>query len=147
MCANVVLRGMDTIPTEERRLYEISYTSQGAEEEEKNVQRDLRDIVEKQGGMVQDAQSQKKYRGFSRGFMHIIAAPSLVERIEAAIRAFSSPILKRVLLVRWEKTAPHLRGHAFMRKPSIKQEERGEGEERRADEIDKQIDELLEKQL
>lgn len=135
---------IDTIPTEERRLYEITYVARGTEEEERNVPRDLRDTVEKHGGMVQNTQPPKKYRGFSRGFMHIIAAPSLVGHIEAAIRALSSPALTRTLLARWEKTVPQNRGHhAFIRKPSIPQKE----EERRAIEIDKQLDELLEKQL
>lgn len=135
---------VDTISTEERRLYEITFVARGTEEEEENVPRDLRDIVEKHGGMVQDAQAPKKYRGFSRGFMHIIAIPSLVGRIEAAMRALPSSTLKRTLLVRWEKTAPQRQGrHMFIRKPSIPQKE----EERRDIEIDKQLDELLEKQL
>lgn len=133
---------MDTIPSEERRLYEISYAAQGTEEEEENIPRELQDVIEKQGGIVQDAQSPKKYRGFSRGFMNIIAAPSLASRIETAIRALPSPALKQTLLVRWEKTA-QTRHHAFMRAPSVPQKE----EERRAVEIDKQLDELLEKQL
>ena len=138
---------MDTIPTEERRLYEISYATQGTEEEEENLQRDLRDIVEKQGGMVQDAQPPKKYRGFSRGFIHIIASPSLASRIEAAARTLPSPVLKRTLMVRWEKTAPQLRGrHAFMRKP-LGAQSGSQKEEERAIEIDKQLDVLLEKQL
>lgn len=137
---------MDTIPTEERRLYEITYVARGTEEEEGNVSRDLRDIIEKHGGMVQDAQPPKKYHGFSRGFMHIITAPSLIERIEVAIRTLPSSAHTRVLLARWEKTTPQGRGrHAFMRKPSIPQKEKEE--ERRAIEIDKQLDELLEKQL
>lgn len=135
---------MNAIPTEERHLYEITYVARGTEEEEENIQRDLRDIIEKHGGMVQDAQLKKKYRGFSSGFIHIIAVPSLVERIEAAVRALPSPALRRALLVRWEKTAPQGHGHrAFIRKPSMPQKE----EERRAIEIDKQLDELLEKQL
>lgn len=138
---------MDTIPTEERRLYEISYATQGTEEEEENVPRDLRDIIEKQGGMVQDAQPPKKYRGFSRGFIHMIASPSLAARVEAAVRALPSPAFKRALMVRWEKTAAQLRGRrAFIRKPSIPQSG-SQKEEERAIEIDKQLDELLEKQL
>lgn len=139
---------MDTIPTEERRLYEIGYTSHGTEEEEESVPRDLRDIVEREGGMVQDTQPPKKYRGLSRGFMRIIAIPSLVEGIQAAVRALPSPALKQVLLVRWEKTAPQSRGrHAFIHKPSVPQKEKGQEEERRDYEIDKQLNELLEKQL
>lgn len=135
---------MNAIPTEERRLYEITYVTRGTEEEEGNVSRDIRDIVEKHGGMVQDAQPPKKYYGFSRGFIHIIAAPSFVERIEAAIQVLSSRAPTRVLLARWEKTAPQGRGRRpFIRKPSIPQKE----EERRDIEIDKQLDELLEKQL
>lgn len=135
----------DTIPAEERRLYEITYAMRGTAEEEESASRDLRDIVETHGGMVQDSQPPKKYHGFSRGYMRIIAAPSLVARIESAIRALSSPALTQTLLARWEKTAPQGRGsrHPFIRKPAMPQKE----EERRDREIDKQIDELLEKQL
>lgn len=141
------LLSMDTMdttaPNEERRLYEISYTTHGAEQEGESVQQELRELIEKQGGMVQDIQSPKKYRDISRGSFHMIAPPSLAKRIETDLRAFSSPALKRVFLARWEKTAPKMRGHAFVRKPSIPQKE----DEERAIEIDKQLDELLEKQL
>lgn len=135
---------IDILPAEERRLYEITYVTRGTEEEEGKVSRDLRDIIEKHGGMVQDDQPPKKYHGFSRGFMRIITAPSLVERIEAAVRALPSSAHTRALLTRWEKTTPQGRGRRpFIRKPSMPQKE----EELRAVEIDKQLDELLEKQL
>lgn len=132
---------MEIIPTEERRLYEISYTIDGAREENEHVPRELRDSIEKQGGIIQDDQPPKKYRDSWRGFIHVIAAPSFAARIEAAIR--SLPFLTRVIFVRWEKTAPHTRDHAFMRKPIAPQKE----EDSRARAIDKQLDELLEKQL
>ena len=145
-----MIDNMDSTITEERRLYEISYVFPSANEaEDERIPQDVREIVEKQGGMVQDAQLSKKYRGLARGFMHIIAPPSLASRIEAALRALPSPAFK-ALLVRWEKTAPQMRGHAFMRKPLEKHEEKTENkkeEERRAIEIDKQLDDLLEKQL
>jgi hypothetical protein len=144
------MKNMDSAATEIRCLYEISYVFPSANEtEDERVPQDVREIVETQGGIVQDAQFLKKYRGFSRGFMHIIAPPSRASRIEVALRALPFPAF-RALLVRWEKTAPQLRGHAFMRKPLEKHEEKPESkkeEERRAIEIDKQLDELLEKQL
>lgn len=132
-----------TAAGEERRLYEISYTTHSSEEEAERIQQELRDLIEKQGGMVQDIKSPKKYRDVAHWSFRIIAPPSLAKRLEVDLRAFSAPPLKRVFFARWEKTAPKTRGHAFIRKPSAPVKE----EEQRALEIDKQLDELLEKQL
>lgn len=142
---------------EERRLYELSYMMRRPENEEaiSHAEHRVRETVEREGGIIQDAQSPKQIaslrsgqRDVYRGIMHFIAAPSTLARMERATSGLTD--LERVLFVRWERTVQS-RHHAFMREqpasPSLGESQGGpaakETPSEVAEQIDKKLDELL----